>query len=202
ADGGSGAPSLTIRKNGNRGAVVARTRSTSSSDRRSSNPPGPAPRRSSGALAQWSRTNAAGSPAQRSIAEGMLAVGGVGAIAAEAAALAAVGAVGVAVAVAVDPVGPVPVGAVRVLGVGHGGRRGRAGPLGVLAPGGDDVLVLDTRGAVAHGALLGGSAAEAATLAPLGRVETPEGSGEGGDHLAVVLARLLFGVAGGGDAHF
>jgi hypothetical protein len=126
---------LTIRKYGTRGAVVARIRSTSSSDRRSSNPPGPA---------------------------AAVAVGAVGAV--------AVGAVG---AVAVDPVGAVTVGAVGVLGVGHGGRRGRGGPLGVLTPGGDDILVLDTRGAVAHGALLGGSAAETATLAPLGGVETP-----------------------------
>src|SRR5829696_2643648 len=102
-------------------------RSTSSSDKRSSKPSGPAPRRSSGALAQWSRTNAAGSPAQRSIA-GLLLVD----------------------AVAVGPVGAVTVGAVGVLGVGHGGRRRRAGALGVLTPGGDDVLVLDTRG-VGHG---------------------------------------------------
>src|SRR5215218_5718436 len=98
-------------------------RSTSSSESRSSNPPGPAPRRSSGALAQWSRRNAAGSPAQRWIA-GMLLV--------DAVAIGAVGAVG-------------------VLGVGHGGRRRRVGALGVFAPGGDDVLVLDAGGAVAHG---------------------------------------------------
>src|ERR671911_215888 len=115
-------------------------RSTSSSESRSSNPSGPAPRRSSGALAQWSRTNAAGSPAQRSIA-GLLLV--------DAVAIGAVGAVPVA-AVAVGPVGAVTVGAVGVLGVGHGGRRRRAGALGVLTPGGDDVLVLDTRG-VGHG---------------------------------------------------
>src|ERR671910_368912 len=128
-----------IRNAGIRGEVVDRKRSTSSSDRRSSKPSGPAPRRSSGALAQWSRTNAAGSPAQRSIA-GLLLVGAVGIVAAV-----AVGPVGVAAAVAVGPVG-----AVTVLRVGHGGRRRRAGALGVLTPGGDDVLVLDTRG-VGHG---------------------------------------------------
>src|SRR5215218_7170100 len=111
-------------------------RSTSSSESRSSNPPGPAPRRSSGALAQWSRRNAAGSPAQRWIA-GMLLV--------DAVAIGAVGAVGV------DAVAVGAVGAVGVLGVGHGGRRRRVGALGVFAPGGDDVLVLDAGGAVAHG---------------------------------------------------
>src|ERR671910_783248 len=107
-----------IRNAGIRGEVVDRKRSTSSSDRRSSKPSGPALRRSSGALAQWSRTNAAGSPAQRSIA-GLLLVGAVGIVAAVtvgAVGAVAVGPVGVAAAVAVGPVGAVAVGPVGVLG--------------------------------------------------------------------------------------